>query len=145
MARLLGQAVLEEKAVDRAVGDRVDLPGEPSIDGKQSSELGDGAGGPFLDEAEDGVGELFVVDPRGRLPYGRREECLRTALPEAGDVVADRPVRDAVSGAVLVTEPCALLQGQLFIGEGFDELEDGGAFLETRVRKALPVGFGSCI
>ena len=72
---------------------------------------------------------------------GRREEGLRAALLEAGDVVADRPVRDTVAGTVLFTESFAFLQGQGFIGEGFDELEDSGAFFEAGVRKALPIGF----
>src|SRR5208282_3515739 len=111
------------------------------IQGEESPEFGDGAGGAFLDELEDGLGEFLVVDPRGWLPHGRREEGLRAALLEAGDVVADRPVRDTVARTVLVTESFAFLQGQLFIGERFDELEDSGAFFETGVRKALPVGF----
>jgi hypothetical protein len=91
---------------------------------------------------EDGVGKFFVVDPWRGFLDGRCKEDLCAAIPEARDVVADRPVRDAVAALVLVTESLALLQGQSFIGEGLDELENGGAFFVAGVRKALPVGIG---
>ena len=113
----LRQAVLEEEAVDRAVGDQADLPGESSVDSQELPELGNGAGGPFLDEGENGVCELLVVDPWRGLPDSRCKEGLRAAIPEAGDVVADCPVGDGVAVPELVSELGAFLQGQGFIGE----------------------------
>ena len=89
--------MLEKEAVDRAIGYLLDALRQPRIDREKLAKLGHGALGPFLDKGEDGLGELAVVNPRGRSVHARHEEGLRSALPVTGDVVADRPIREAVA------------------------------------------------
>ena len=71
----------------------------------------------------------------------RREKGVRAAVAVTGDVVPDGTACDLVAGTVLGYELFSFVRGQGFIGEGLDEGEDGGVFLETGVRQALPVWF----
>ena len=73
---LLRQAMLQEEAVDRAIGYLLDALREPHIDREELPQLGDGALGPLLDKGEDDFGQLAVVNPWGRSVEARHEEGL---------------------------------------------------------------------
>ena len=109
--------MLEEEAIDRAIGHLLDAVRESRIDGEEITELWNGTSRPLLHEGEDGLGEFLVVYSRGWRSGIGREECLRSTFPVTGDVVSDRPIRDPVAGSIVVSKLLALLQGQRFIGE----------------------------
>ena len=58
----------------------------------------------------------------------RGKKGFRSTRPVASDIVADRPIRDAIAIAVLFSDLLPFLQGQTIIGERFDELDDPALF-----------------
>ena len=89
--------MLQEEAVDRAVGYLFDALREPRIDREEFPDHRHGALGPLLDEGKDGLNQFPAVNPRGGGVHARHEEGLRSVAPITGDVVADRPIREAMA------------------------------------------------
>ena len=133
--------MLEEEAVDRAIGHGGHGVREVAVGGKDSPEHGDGTRRTFRYELEDRPRELFVAYSWRRRTNALREEGLRPPSGVAGNVVADSTIRDPMASTVFVAKSPAFHGGQLFIGEGLDELEDHGVFLEMAIRQVLPIGF----